>query len=550
MSFNDVSANMNKSNDVFLFSDTTNNPLTFFQGYCFYKNDYIWGEDGGQAYYKENGVTIPAGEDGCYVSVIKEDESFVFKCDHHGYKKIFYFWNDGCWVVSNSLFLLTSHLKRRNITVIPNYSQLSAMSLDGMFFNQLTSFETVIKGVGLLPPGYSLRIGGSCPPRFDKVNKDHDHTGSYADKLKLFLDTWVSRMETLLCDPKVTITSDITGGVDSRSVLAMFIKAKKRVGKGNESPFLRCGSIAGDKSDIKVAKKICSKYSLNLNIPNKHKVNYYTSEERVDAWRNLCLGLYHPVYFPQLAPDPTLVHFDGAGGGNHRSVYDKNGLHNNIESFIENSGQNIQPSWLRYDFKSSLASSFAHISQEKPGSSYRELLIDHYRYFRNRFHAGRAPQYRVLFSPLGSHLLDSASLKLDERLKGSAQVNYDIIASLDLKLLRMEYDKPFKFPSEIALSNLTIVNVDSMPSPGKVYSGGNILVSNEQSNMNGKDAFSVLDSYLMDALGNGFVHDFWQEKYVEDTQSLSKKAMQNKGIRHAVDAVPIATLIASGMFFN
>lgn len=542
--------NMRKNNDVFLFSDATNNPATFFQGYCFYKSDYIWGDEGGQAYFKENGVTIPAGEDGCYVSVIQESEEFVFKSDHHGYKKIFYFWRNGCWVVSNSLFLISEHLTKRGITVIPCYSQLFAMSLDGMFFNQLTSFETIIKGVKLLPPGYSLKIGNNCRPQFDRVETKQDSNGSYAERLGLFLNTWVSRMETLLSDPHITITSDITGGVDSRSILAMFIKAKQRLGKGNESPFLRCGSIAGDKSDIRVARKICSKYSLNLNMPNSHSVSYYTSEERVNTWRDMCLGLYHPVYFPQLAPDSTLVHFDGAGGGNHRSVYDKNGSHKDIENFIESSSQRILPSWLRYEFKSSLEDTFDHIYKDKPDSSYRELLIGHYRYFRNRFHAGRAPQYRVLFSPLGSHLLDSASKVLDESLKGSAQVNYDIIASLDKKLLRMEYDKPFKSPSEAALSNLTIVNINSEPSPGKVYSGSNIILSSGEPNKSIEQNFDVLNSYLSDSLKNNFVHDFWGEEYIKKSVALSQKAQQDNKLRHAVDAIPIAALIASGIFFS
>src|SRR5690606_26476155 len=116
----------------FLFSSMSENPDRFFQGYFFHNTDYVFGEGGFAEFRHVRGVDRLAGEDGCYVQVEKEHDGYYrFSTDHHGYKKLFYLWDNGFWIVSNSLYRISAHLRRFGRRVLPNSSQMAGMATEG-----------------------------------------------------------------------------------------------------------------------------------------------------------------------------------------------------------------------------------------------------------------------------------------------------------------------------------------------------------------------------------------------------------------------------------
>lgn len=536
---------------TYLFSSEKKNPDYFFQGYCFYKNHYIYGDSGGNEFLLDHGHAVPAGQDGCYVSVEKSAGIYKFKSDYHGYKKVFYYECGDVWIVSNSLYLIARHMNEIGVDLEPNYCELLALRSKGMFYQQPSSFYTIIKNVYLVPPNSILEVGGSYPLKVKK-NRSSVNFSDYNKSLSFFIETWVSRLETILSNCNVFPTIDITGGVDSRAVFALYLMASKRLGGFHKTPRFNCGSISGEDKDLEVASFICEKYSLPLNKSNGEKYQKFSSDERISIWRDICLGNYGPVYFPKHRPRFDSVAFNGTGGGNHRVVYKEGSLYDDLDSLIDKLGSAVKNKWLSHEYKSNLRKGFDYICDNEEVLDNEGLMISHYKYFRNRFHAGLSSQFRVEFNPLGSLYLDLCSKSLSKEGKREAQINYDIIYSIDKDLLLIPYDENYKFPSDKVMSRLVDVPVKSSANPGKIYAG-KIGDKKDRLLLPSEEPVETFEKYrdLFDrSLRNGFVKDFFDDDFILNARTIISSAADRKMFHHSIDAVPISNIITASIFFN
>ena len=313
---------------VFLFSSTTENPDRFFQGYLFHDADYVFGDKGFEAFCRARGVNRVAGEDGCYIQAEKTDDGFHrFSTDYHGFKKLFYFWDSGFWAVSNSLYQLALHIRRHGYAVEPDESQLAAMTTEGTFypsgrgsfFSQMTSFDTIIRGVRLVPADCVLWIG---PAGVRLENVIHELPDSdYHYQLGHYIDKWIGRLRTLASESSVPIFCDLTGGLDSRAVFGLLLKAIE----GNDAVRdkriqIRCGMSRRARKDHAIANRICRHYGLSLNGRLRRSRRWLNGKTSYALWKDLCLGIYHPIYFPNTFPAGNIVHLGGGGGGKPPSL--------------------------------------------------------------------------------------------------------------------------------------------------------------------------------------------------------------------------------------
>lgn len=525
---------------TFIFSTVLKNPDHYFQGYCFHAANYIYGDIGAAEYREETGRIIGQGEDGCYVSIHKEGKRFIVSNDFSGFKKVFYFWRPGFWVVSNSISLLVKHLNDFGVSVSPNFSQLAAMAIgkNSSFLNQLTSYTTIANGVYLVPLGHTLSIGNDGVSLINSQIIDRKET--YKDALHHFLNLWVSRFETLL-SKNILIKSDLTGGLDSRAVFSILQKARQRLGVSKATIGINCGASRTSTADREVAAAICKSQSMVLNErlpPSPGKFNGYQSYQ---SWRQLCLGVYYPIYFPMSHPVSDRISFSGGGGENHRPFY----KWKDVQEFIKNCGNKIEPSWLRTQFKAELREIFRELG-EVAGSADRPELL-HYRNFRNRLHTGRTPQSTVVFAPLASRYLEQASEVAGAEKMSVGQLNYDIIFSSCPELLDMPFDLPKKTPSSAIRQALIDVEIDSAANPGGVYGVG---YSSDLSTDKGKAgrAIDFLKSEFEACLNYDFVQSFLGTKYIADAESIMTEAAKNGGFQHAIEGQPVAAVLAAGLF--
>jgi len=107
----------------------------------------------------------------------------------------------------------------------------------------------------------------------------------YAEALATFLSVWIGRLKGLLLDPAITVFSHLTGGRDTRAVLALFLAVARQLGDG--APRVRYQSAVGSHDDLSVAKALSCHFDLSLNEWVSVERVQLDAKESYEAWREL-----------------------------------------------------------------------------------------------------------------------------------------------------------------------------------------------------------------------------------------------------------------------
>ncbi len=536
---------------TYLYSSFSDNPDFFFQGYCFVGNDYIYGLDGASSYVKQSGKALGFGEDGCYILAKKQGDNFVFGSDHSGYKKIFYYKDEisGAWVVSNSLNLMVMHLKEKGIQVTPNFAQLIALSKSPTPTQQPTSFNTIVNEIKLLPLNTFLLVGKhvlnvECHKSFKASDT------SYNELLADFIETWSSRLATILNNKNLVIEQALTGGVDSRSVFSLTELAKKSLNnKIIADHFLNCGLTRGDTRDIDVAEKISDHYGYPLNpkrdnYEGRVKLN---NSQRYNEWKNVCLGTYAPIYFPSLLISPIHTSIGGGGGENHRPFYADYLKSHDYKQLINSVCKGISDPIFKMSINNSMLSTFAHLKYINQISA-DELLNAHYKNFRNRFHIGLFPQYRVTFTPLSSKLLDKLAAADNMDKIRSSQILYDLMSLVE-GLIDFAFDDAKKLPDSNQLKNLTDLGKNFDIKLGDCYIDNTVdYAISAQNDSTVESPIIRLKQDFDLACKSQIVKTLWGEDYITKAKAMMEVAIENGKLPYAADGRSISVIVATGLF--
>lgn len=506
----------------------------FFQGYCFDGTDYIYGEEGVRRFESVTGREVTGGLDGCYALARRDRDTYVFTNDHAGYKALFYYHDGVRWAVSNSFALIVDFLRVSQIRITPNYAQLASILSDGSATSQLFSFHTLVQNIRLLPRATDLVVTPekALLNRWPMVAKM-----DYASSLSRHLDLWAGRFETLLLDDKIGLTTDVTGGVDSRTNFGLLALAKRRLEGGGNNPRLNCGSTATNTEDLDIALKLGERFGLEINDDRRFTRYNLTSEESYQTFRNLGTGVSYTFYPPVEGPHPHKISIGGGGGEIHRKFYEGHIKSKDVDRFIRSYSSRLKYPWLSGEFARNgrEALDFATL----PGM---DALRVHYREFRHRFHVGRAPRYGVSFTPLDSVSADQTQSRAGQERLDDGQFNYDVLASLNPDLLEMPFDKPSKAPNASVRSRLTRVEVSPEPRPGRVWASEPI---DRKVSRSAVQRYERLHSAVESAAKNPFVVDFWGQEVVESAHVLLDRLASGIGIGNAVNGKPITALLAA-----
>lgn len=520
----------------FVFSSNRDNPISFFQGYCFIGMDYIFGDGGRKKLYEEKGTKINGGEDGCYVIAENIANNFSFSSDFSGNKKIFYYWIPGYWVVSNSIYLIIEELKKNKSLVSVNYSQLAAIGVStGSFYNQLYAVNTFVKGVKLLPTGCRLKIS-EASYTIEK-NQNKSNFKSYEEGLSIFIGTWIARLTGLL-NNGINLKSDLTGGADSRTVFTLLKKAVENSIEVNNLPVISSGSTPNNTIDLEIATKIARKYNFPINERRFSRINLFSGEESYLSWKMLCLGVYHPIYFPSGGPQSNIVSLGGAGAENHRPFY----KYPDTQSFVDFNTKKISPNWLSYNVATDIKLELSRMSSM---NSKIDPLILHYREYRNRMHSGRTPQYTSLFNPLGSKILEDVSEVAGNNRLQVGQLNYDIMATLLPSILDIPFDSEAKKLNKVRKENLTVLDSWKEFEVGNVYVDDNSKVYAKEKTLT---ALQLLNAEFQTAKENNFVKDFFGTEFITQAEIAMADALENNRFPHAIKAQGVVAIIAGSTF--
>jgi hypothetical protein len=542
-----------RSDLVFLLSSKTAKPDRFFQGYFFHGTDYVFGAGGFEAFGRAKGLNRVVREDGCYVQAEKQQGGdYRFSADYNGYKKLFYFWDDGFWLVSNSLPRIAAHMRQHGYPVRPDDSQVAAMAAEGTFypsgrgsfFSQLTSFDTIIRGVRLVPADCALRIGASGVSLEPVIQ--HPPDDSYEHQLGKFISTWLGRLNTLVNEPALQISCDLTGGLDSRTVFALLLGAVHGYDPGiSEQPQIRSGMGLMHRKDRAVATRLCEHFSMPLNRRLRKNPVWLNGKTSYGLWKDLSLGAYHPIYFPSALPSGDLVHLGGGGGESHRPFYSQFPGAPSAHSFVARRTRNIEMRSARPGFQAALQQAIDRITDGAP--EYLDGMACHYRHFRNRFHAGRDPQYTVRFQPLGSKLLDGVTAVAGKSRFRDAQIHYDILYNLDPQLLDIPFDSWRKHPGSRVRRRLTSTPVCPLSS-GTCFIGE--THARPEDTRKGNKTASAIDCLReeFERTKSGFAADFLGKVYVARAERALRTAARNGKFSGPIQSKRVAVVMACALF--
>jgi len=437
-------------------------PPAFLQGYAFIGPDLIIGAQG----QKEYG-NVPTGGDGAYVSVTNETTGRArIGTDAAGYARLFIYEHGTHWAVGTSLIELGEYAHAQGWQLSVDTLELKipllarrvikpSLLAPRMMSQQMMSRSTGFKEISLLLPDEEVILKGARNPsvtitRRETVLPD----GSYADVLEAALNEMTGRLRTLI-HGNLPVVSDISGGRDSRTVLAGLMAAND-TGESIGS-VVRFRSGESVERDWKIVEPLARKYQLDVNRSPVEKSIRVNPAYGYKVWRRHDLGVYFPLYPHSHAR--RSVALSGAAGGVHRSVYPERSIRDNVLALKTDQITSEEINQLADRVEDTLSSIDNGLDPN----------LEHFRLFRNRLHGGRNSLRSLSLAPLGSERLKLASSMLSPKHLARAQFYADVMLNLAPDLAAEPYDDAKKGWDTKHHEELTRVNVDPSQREGKVY---------------------------------------------------------------------------------
>jgi hypothetical protein len=363
-----------------------------------------------------------------------------------GLESIAYFENSELFVVSNRVHAITHCLESMGVRRQPNLPAiLGQLASHHAFFQQPFCDETSVKGLFIVPVDEFVEIDGHVLRKRKKTAYSGLHDGAclterdYRDLIDAGAAEMVRNIGAVLSSGKFThVHADISGGKDSRTVLAAILKA-------------------GHIRDVKLTTYETAEpadFTTGLRLAQMFGAAFYDGDERtryskspkfaLNVWRSVRGHLYHRIgiasWFAFRSNDRTL-HMVGGCGEVYRDMWfedarqwlgtddmpDQQRLRGLFHRYCQYS--RLPPDALEIGYLG-----FAEAIGRVPGKTVGERLSSHYRYFRNRYHFGNgaynAYSDALDWSPYQSIFLLRAALGLpfDQRVKRT--VSLDVIDAL------------------------------------------------------------------------------------------------------------------------
>lgn len=435
---------------MFIASVDITKPMRF-EGYAWVGDDLVVGQTGADEFARENGPTVPPDEDGCYVTVHEVSEGLVVGTDYRGLRRLFTYTSGEKWAIASNIYELISKVRQLGWPLTVMEDTIAAYLSNSGFSAQISAFGVHFAEVNLVPSAGSILILGD---RISTIFREPQEIPDYHESLERFLVTWKNRLGTLSVASQTKLKFDLSGGIDSRTVLAFAIENGEILDGGAR---IESSSKPRAAEDFKVASTIADKYGFELNSKSySFRSPNLSAEGAFEGWKRHSLGVYSPVYLYNTTINSNFVHAHGAGGGNFRPTY------KSIQRAASQVGERVSK-------ENSIIWSnrvVNDLTSLTGFSTSKSLELIHYREYRNRFHFGHRPHQTIVYMPLESKLTDPLTDRSDDR--DGRQIYYDVMESLAPGLSTMAYDLEEKMPTDSNISRM--MRVATPPStPGRVY---------------------------------------------------------------------------------
>ena len=218
---------------------------------------------------------------GCYVNIAADNDEIVIDQDYSGSYGLYYFQEDGFFAVSNSFLLLLEHVKSSNITL--NNDILASMLAADL--SNLAYRQTLVNEISCLSRDEYIVIDRHTGHLFIGTYDHTDENMYEADSkeavwlLDQWYEKWISIIRKLYEDNKC-IDLDLTGGIDSRLVCALFLNAG--IDMSNVNVISYRDKTSTHIQDYSIASDIAERYSFALN-SNHREINEFSFDDMMQT---------------------------------------------------------------------------------------------------------------------------------------------------------------------------------------------------------------------------------------------------------------------------
>lgn len=436
---------LSEQSPVFVASSFLHDNRTRFSGVAYTPDSIIVGEEGLTRYLQAHGVDTFCGSvvDGRFFAFLELENQYRAFSDPLSQDTLFYYRNGNNWAVSNSLLGLAEFLYGKVKLTAYRPALLSFFIGKGSGIGaQPISNRSVFAEINMLPVGKAFvvekttgqsRLEGSV----SSITKSFSDL-SYEELISTSLNEGISRIRALK-EHGVSLSSDLTGGYDSRACSGLMLRALGDLSQ------VRLISNPRKTDDYEVATSLAARYGSRLH-RNSAKAVTVDTETAYDRWKAGNIGTYLPAYLPSTGM-PTYSQFKANGGMILAKQFAEQSAHDFAKSLEPIYGHPDNYQWVKREF----LSAFDDLEIDP---SHPHAMDWHYLGFRGRYHYGRASYTSLVFpiiSPLINPKMVAASLKLPREQLDGGKLSLDILMALDPVLALHPFDSSAKTftPSEI-----------------------------------------------------------------------------------------------------
>lgn len=402
---------------------------------------------------------------GEWVGVGKRDlpdsQEFIVFSDAFGYGSVFYsFLDEGTIAVSDSFHGVAAALKDAGIppTVnLPNYVATLASPMSQ--FNNAYSTQTMVNEINLLRADEYIHISSMSGVTFRKRTelrkspRQRNFTSAIRDGIELASAVF----EALVCEPSLNRRITLSGGVDSRMVLAMLVSTGHHrsftVHSVDPRTWTNKHTQHTIERDIELANLIREQYEMRWWNQGPRKAVATSFRESLEAYQSYRSNLYYQFRPSRMLVTQEFLTATLRGGGGEVLSSTANGLR--LERLYQSSGSQEAPeNWLgRHLTKSSeLTSEFKPLIRTYLSDTYKDFQVgsvhqsldSHYFHTRNRAHFGHL-RHSLASNDLTVHALSNPYLlEASEMLPFREREEGELVRSIFLEAEPSLLNYPFE----------------------------------------------------------------------------------------------------------
>ena len=376
--------------DNFFVIDSNNldDVKTKLYGYCI-------SEYSNHADYLDNKINLNGL--GAYIYIFVDKNRITINQDYVGSYGLYLFRDKDYFALSNSFIYLVDYIKTKHeITLNKDYANYL---LIGDLCSEIYE-DTMVNEIKMLSRNAVIKIDKSNKNlKIDYIDYGENTIELGSDECFDILDNWYYRWTNIIKNLKLKtnkILTDLSGGMDSRLVLLLFLGSEidlNTIKVCSADDNLHCHA-----EDFEIASLIANDYNFTLNKKIDLKRTKFSLKDIINISFYVKLCFHKEMYFKTVGYNiETLYRFCGSGGECIRNYRDYWNFETAID-FIEERQRraSIYPKEVRFDIISSvdkvIKKSFSAIKEKLNFKKIddSDLLINLYRETRCRNHYGKA----------------------------------------------------------------------------------------------------------------------------------------------------------------